>query len=82
MSLGPPAWREARSTLQRLLSRSEGALRDNPDLMTAALLPLSEVRMVMPCDVGDYTDFYASRHHASNVGSMFRPNDSALMPNW
>ncbi len=82
MALGQPAWREARSTLQRLLSRSEGALRDKPDLMATTLLPFSEVCMVMPCDVGDYTDFYASRHHASNVGSMFRPNESALMPNW
>ena len=43
--------------------------------------PASEVRMAMPFEIGDYTDFYASEHHATNVGSMFRP-DNPLMPNW
>merc|ERR1719454_638195 len=42
----------------------------------------SEATMVMPCRIGDYTDFYSSRQHATNVGIMFRGKDNALMPNW
>jgi len=45
------------------------------------LVPMSEARMELPATIGDYTDFYASIHHATNVGSMFRP-DSPLLPNY
>jgi fumarylacetoacetase len=45
------------------------------------LIPRSDVEMLLPCDIGDYTDFYASIHHATNVGSMFRP-DNPLLPNY
>ena len=45
------------------------------------LVPMSEATMLMPVDIGDYTDFYASIHHATNVGSMFRP-DNPLLPNY
>jgi fumarylacetoacetase len=38
--------------------------------------------MLLPARVGDYTDFYSSRYHASNVGKIFRPNDPPLFPNW
>src|SRR5947207_6418049 len=38
--------------------------------------------MARPVEIGDYTDFYSSREHATNVGSMFRGADNALMPNW
>ena len=44
--------------------------------------PLSQVKMHLPVNIGDYTDFYASREHASNVGEMFRGKENALMPNW
>ncbi len=43
---------------------------------------VSKVKMEMPIEVGDYTDFYASRNHAENVGEMFRGKDNKLMPNW
>ena len=46
----------------------------------AVLLGRASLSMRMPADIGDYTDFYASEHHATNVGSMFRPNQP-LMPN-
>lgn len=69
MSLGRPAWQEARATLQRLLQPSEGALRDNRGLRDRAVLSrLTDIRMELPADIGDYTDFYASREHAFNVG--------------
>jgi fumarylacetoacetase len=45
------------------------------------LAPISSVRMLLPCDIGDYTDFYASLHHATNVGKMLRP-DNPLLPNY
>ena len=43
---------------------------------------MSGVRMLLPVRIGDYTDFYASIHHATNVGSMFRDPQHALLPNW
>src|SRR6185437_8590304 len=46
------------------------------------LVPMNEVSMLLPADIGDYTDFYSSREHASNVGTMFRGPDKALQPNW
>lgn len=46
------------------------------------LKPVEEVEMLMPVHVGDYTDFYSSREHATNVGTMFRDPDNALLPNW
>eukprot|EP00879_Flechtneria_rotunda_P027620 GHRR01029595.1.p1 GENE.GHRR01029595.1~~GHRR01029595.1.p1 ORF type:complete len:326 (+),score=90.28 GHRR01029595.1:92-1069(+) len=82
MSLGQPAWQEARETLTRLLSSAEGHLRDNAALREGAIIPQSEVTMVLPARIGDYTDFYTSKHHAFNCGSMFRDPSAALAPNW
>jgi fumarylacetoacetase len=82
MALGRPAWREARARVSRLLSADEPVLRDDTALRARALVPAGDVRMVLPAVVGDYTDFYSSREHAQNVGSMFRGPDKALMPNW
>lgn len=82
MSLGRPAWMEARSWLSTLLSADEPALRDNEGLRERVLVPVTEVEMMMPVDIGDYTDFYSSEQHAFNVGSMFRDPENALKPNW
>lgn len=82
MSLGRPAWMEARSWLSTLLSADEPALRDNEGLRERVLIPVTEVEMMMPVDIGDYTDFYSSEQHAFNVGSMFRDPENALKPNW
>ena len=82
MALGRPAWAEARATLQRLLSAAEPALRDDAALHSQALVPRREARLHLPAAVGDYTDFYASREHATNIGVMFRGRDNALQPNW
>ncbi|XP_077979931.1 fumarylacetoacetase-like [Glandiceps talaboti] len=82
MALGQPAWAEARSTLQKLLSKDDPTLRDNSELRATALVPQSEAIMHLPAKIGDYTDFYSSVHHATNVGIMFRGKENALMPNW
>ncbi len=82
MSMGPAAWREARETVSRLLRHNESRLRDDGNLRDVALHPREAVRMHLPCDIGDYTDFYSSKEHATNVGTMFRGADQALQPNW
>ncbi len=83
MSAGKGTWDAVRARLQDLL-RTDGdaALRDDAELRAAALLPLERVTMHLPAAIGDYTDFYSSRQHATNVGVMFRGIDNALMPNW
>uniref|UniRef100_A0A6Q2XSS0 Fumarylacetoacetase n=1 Tax=Esox lucius TaxID=8010 RepID=A0A6Q2XSS0_ESOLU len=82
MGLGYEAWREARRTLQLLLSANETTLRDDVNLRSRAFVLQSTATMHLPADIGDYTDFYSSRDHATNVGIMFRGKDNALMPNW
>jgi len=80
MSLGRPAWSRLRSRISSLLSDGNGELRDSTAL-SRILVPMSGVVMCAPAAIGDYTDFYASIHHATNVGSMFRP-DNPLLPNY
>ena len=82
MALGRPAWTAARTTLTRLLRDDEPTLRDNVALRDAALHKQSAVEMVLPAAIGDYTDFYSSREHATNIGIMLRGKDNALQPNW
>src|SRR5688500_14300675 len=67
MSLGRGAWRQARSTVTRLLRAEEPLLRDNARLRDRALVPMADVEMLLPAQIGDYTDFYSSREHATNV---------------
>ena len=83
MALGPDAWDAIRAHLQELLSlEGSPALRESATLTQQAVVPLADVAMHLPAEVGDYTDFYSSRQHATNVGSMFRDPDNALLPNW
>uniref|UniRef100_A0A8D3BXB5 Fumarylacetoacetase n=1 Tax=Scophthalmus maximus TaxID=52904 RepID=A0A8D3BXB5_SCOMX len=82
MALGYEAWREARRTLQVLLSANESTLRDDVSLRSRAFVHQCAATMHLPADIGDYTDFYSSRDHATNVGTMFRGKENALMPNW
>lgn len=82
MELGRAAWIEARTTLIALLSGSNPVLRDDAKLQAKVFVPLSAVSMELPARIGDYTDFYASKNHATNVGIMFRDAKTALNPNW
>ncbi|KAJ2763066.1 hypothetical protein IWQ56_004914, partial [Coemansia nantahalensis] len=82
MGLGRPVWRPVREALQRFLSDAEHPVRKGLGGVDSVAVPLSAVRMHLPANIGDYTDFYASREHATNVGVMFRGKDNALMPNW
>ncbi len=83
MAKGPEVWSAVRGRLTDLLKDDgDPALRDNKTLRDAALLPLESVTNHMPFQVSEYTDFYAGRQHAFNVGSMFRGPENALPPNW
>ncbi|XP_024372480.1 fumarylacetoacetase [Physcomitrium patens] len=82
MALGRPAWKEARVTLQKLLSADEPTLRDNDELRSKAIIPMSKVKMEMPAVIGDYTDFFSSKEHATNTGTIFRSKELALPANW
>jgi fumarylacetoacetase len=82
MARGRTVWSEVRARISQLLDADEPALRDNAELLTRVLTPMDEVEMLLPANIGDYTDFYSSREHATNVGTMFRGPDKALQPNW
>lgn len=82
MALGRDAWKQVRTVLQSVLSEDNPVFRDDKDLQKISLIPVNDVVMCLPAEIGDYTDFYSSREHATNVGIMFRGKDNALMPNW
>lgn len=82
MAAGRSAWTETRQRLTKLLSADEPTLRDNKELRSRAFVGQRDVQMLLPAAIGDYTDFYSSREHATNVGIMFRGKENALMPNW
>jgi len=82
IALGRPLWTHARSRVGELLSEDHADLRDNAGLRARALVPMREARMHLPVAIGGYTDFYSSKEHATNVGSMFRDPKNALLPNW
>jgi fumarylacetoacetase len=81
MALGPAAWAATRARLTALLSTDE-ALRGDPVLSSRALVPMASATLHLPFELAEYTDFYASRQHATNVGSMFRGPERALPANW
>ncbi|MFT3885230.1 MAG: fumarylacetoacetase [Flavobacteriales bacterium] len=82
LAFGKNGSRRLRERLSALFQDGNGELRDNAALRAKALLPISAVTMHLPVEIGDYTDFYSSREHATNVGSMFRDPANALLPNW
>jgi len=72
-------WRAVRDRIAEVFDQNNTM---NPEDQDIILCPISDITMVMPVKVGDYTDFYSSRQHAYNVGCMFRDPDNALLPNW
>ena len=81
MEMGSTAWGELRRSLQSLLATNGALAKQAEKASDALLVPMAEAELFLPAQVGDYTDFYASVHHATNVGSMFRP-DNPLLPNY
>jgi fumarylacetoacetase len=78
MELGPVAWADLRRQITSILKNGSAKQGKAIDM----LVPQAEATMHMPCLVSEYTDFYAGRHHATNVGTMFRGAENALPPNW
>lgn len=82
LELNKEAWTKTRNRIIELFQSANNEIRDNKELVNRYLIPVSEVKMEMPVVVGDYTDFYSSIEHATNVGKMFRDPENALLPNW
>lgn len=82
MSCDRNIWIDVRQKISNLLRHDEAALRDHKDLHKKYLVKQEEAQLQLAVAIGDYTDFYASKEHASNVGSMFRDKDNPLLPNW
>ena len=82
IELGKPVTNAVRNRMQELFSKDNREIQNNEALKVDAILTVEKVQMHMPVKVGDYTDFYSSREHATNVGTMFRDPANALLPNW
>ncbi|PRX29604.1 fumarylacetoacetate hydrolase [Paraburkholderia sp. BL18I3N2] len=82
IALGRDAWRGVRIQLSKLLSRDNATLRDDAELRSRALIRQADAQLHLPVQIPGYTDFYSSKEHATNVGSMFRDPKNALLPNW
>jgi fumarylacetoacetase len=82
MLKGKKATRDLRNRISKLLSTDCTDLQKNEHHVQQLLIPINQVEMLMPVQIGDYTDFYSSREHATNVGTMFRDPANALLPNW
>lgn len=81
MMKGKIGTRALRNRIQEVLVE-EGPLSSNEALRKKVLIPVDSIQNEMPVDIGDYTDFYSSIEHATNVGTMFRDPNNALLPNW
>jgi fumarylacetoacetase len=79
---GRKTWRSVRNRIAHIFDVNNQKLQENPEHKERVLFDLDEIEMQMPVQVGDYTDFYSSKEHATNVGKMFRDPDNALLPNW
>jgi fumarylacetoacetase len=79
---GRKTWRLVRNRIAEVFDAKNASLRENAKHRDIIIFDVNEVEMLLPVDVGDYTDFYSSKEHATNVGVMFRGKENALMPNW
>lgn len=82
LSLSKTEWRAVRQKISDIFNVENNSLQANEAHKSQVLIAANEVEMQMPVKIGDYTDFYASKEHATNVGTMFRDPNNALLPNW
>lgn len=82
IALGKTVWRAVRNRISELLQNKNAEISGNSNLIRECLVKQSEAEMLLPVKVQNYTDFYSSMEHATNVGSMFRDPENALLPNW
>ena len=82
ISDGQKTWRLVRNRIADIFDAENPKLRDNQEHKKIVIFNMDEVEMQLPVLIGDYTDFYSSKEHATNVGKMFRDPENALLPNW
>ncbi len=82
IELGKPIWSSVRNRISEIFAISNKELLNNDVAKKAILYDIHKVEMLLPVEIGDYTDFYSSIEHATNVGIMFRDPENALLPNW
>lgn len=82
ISDGRKTWRLVRNRLAELFDENNAKLRDNAEHRDIIIFEIDVIEMLLPVQIGDYTDFYSSKEHATNVGMMFRDPENALLPNW
>ncbi len=79
---GRITWRLVRNRIADLFDENNETLKNDVSHRDDIIFKMDEIEMQLPVDIGDYTDFYSSKEHATNVGIMFRGKENALMPNW
>lgn len=82
ISDGKKTWRLVRNRIADLFDINNETLKNNAKHRETIIFTLDEIEMQLPVLIGDYTDFYSSKEHATNVGKMFRDPENALLPNW
>lgn len=82
ISDGKKTWRLVRNRIAEIFDAENPKLRENAKQRDIIIFTMDEVEMQLPVLIGDYTDFYSSKEHATNVGTMFRDPNNALLPNW
>jgi fumarylacetoacetase len=82
ISDGKKTWRLVRNRIADIFDSNNPKLRDNKKHCDIVIFKMKDVEMQLPVFIGDYTDFYSSKEHATNVGTMFRDPENALLPNW
>ncbi|MFP2997608.1 fumarylacetoacetase [Spongiivirga sp. MCCC 1A20706] len=82
ISDGKKTWRLVRNRIGDIFDIDNPVLRDNKVHKDIIIFRMDEIEMQLPVQIGDYTDFYSSKEHATNVGMMFRDPENALLPNW
>jgi fumarylacetoacetase len=82
IALGKPVWRKVRDRVSELLDEKSKALQGQAGAREQCLIEMKNAEMQLPLSIGDYTDFYSSIDHATNMGKMFRDPANALLPNW
>ncbi len=79
---GRGIWRQVRNRIADIFDAENTKLQNKKKHKKQIIYNVADVEMHLPVNVGDYTDFYSSKEHATNVGSMFRDPNNALLPNW
>ena len=82
ISDGKKTWRLVRNRISEIFSITNQSLKENQEHRQIVLFTMDEIEMQLPVQIGDYTDFYSSKEHATNIGTMFRDPENALLPNW